>query len=422
MRFASWSDAADTPPVINNYIDGTLATELSTAGVTLRRVPLAATSDAVETVTAAANAGRAGTIDLIWINGKNFKARGQRRESCRSAAVACRLCRRAAAADACVSAGTGTSVRAALVLLPQNLSQANLLYGPFAAVVPNGALYDFTSGAIRTDFGYPTGGYEMPYNMVQFTMIYNTAMVGTTPPASVLELVAWIKANPGKFAYPVPTEDGAFDSAALLRHFFGAFCAPYSDFLGPFNAALYAARTPALWAALNDLHPYLWVNATTGHPPAAGDMDALFASGQIAFTFSYDPLHAFAPVAAGVWNASTTRSYVFTGGNLQGTIANTNFVAIPRNAPNLAGALVAANAIASPGQVFARAHPDVWGTFPAMAASRMDAGWTAAFGEIEAIRSAVTPDFATLAAHQLGELDPAYGQQLEADWARLVTH
>ena len=83
MRFASWSDAAYSPPVINNYIDGTLATELSTtAGVTLRRVPLAATSDAVETVTAAANAGRAGTIDLIWINGKNFKARGQPRARC----------------------------------------------------------------------------------------------------------------------------------------------------------------------------------------------------------------------------------------------------------------------------------------------------------------------------------------------------
>jgi hypothetical protein len=40
----------------------------------------------------------------------------------------------------------------------QNLSEAGLLYGPFATVVPNGALFDFTSPAIKYDFGYPTRG------------------------------------------------------------------------------------------------------------------------------------------------------------------------------------------------------------------------------------------------------------------------
>jgi ABC-type uncharacterized transport system YnjBCD substrate-binding protein len=79
VRFASWSDAASTPPLINNYIDNTLGAEvLASYGITLRRVPLAATSDAVTSVTTAARAGIAGDIDLIWINGKNFKARAAR--------------------------------------------------------------------------------------------------------------------------------------------------------------------------------------------------------------------------------------------------------------------------------------------------------------------------------------------------------
>lgn len=78
VRFASWSDAASTPPLINNYLDNTLgAALLASYGITLRRVPLAATSDAVASVTAAARAGRAGDIDLIWINGVNFKARAR---------------------------------------------------------------------------------------------------------------------------------------------------------------------------------------------------------------------------------------------------------------------------------------------------------------------------------------------------------
>ena len=304
----------------------------------------------------------------------------------------------------------------------QNLSEAKLLYGPFAPQLPNGKYFDFTSSSIKYDFGYPTGGYEMPYNAAQFTLIYNNAMVGT-PPSSMLALMDWINANPGKFAYPVPS-DANFESAVLLRHFFGAICSPYQDFMGAFKEALYTARTPALWTKLNELQPKMWRNATTGkvQPPAnLAALDALFAAGQVAFTFTYDPLKAAAMVAAGTWSAATTRSYVFTTGNLQGTIGNINFVAVPSNAPNVAGALVVANTLASPAQMFARAHPETWGTFPAYAPLRMDDGWNAAFGEIAAVRSLNTPDFATLTQHALAELDSAYNTRLEADWAAKVT-
>jgi len=79
VRFASWSDAASTPPLINNYIDNTLGAAVQAAyGITMRRIPLAATSDAVFSVTTAARSGATGDIDLIWINGKNFKARATR--------------------------------------------------------------------------------------------------------------------------------------------------------------------------------------------------------------------------------------------------------------------------------------------------------------------------------------------------------
>lgn len=55
----------------------------------------------------------------------------------------------------------------------KNLSQAGLLYGPFASSLPNGALFDFSSSAIAYDFGTPTKGYEMPYNGAELVMIYS---------------------------------------------------------------------------------------------------------------------------------------------------------------------------------------------------------------------------------------------------------
>lgn len=113
----------------------------------------------------------------------------------------------------------------------------------------------------------------------------DTALVGATPPATVAALFDWIVAHPKQFTMPIPNEGTAFESGALLRLFFGAVCGPYSDFQGPFNSALYAARVPPLWLKLASLSPYLWTTPA-GQLPKTGDMDELFANGTIAFTFS----------------------------------------------------------------------------------------------------------------------------------------
>ena len=79
VRFASWSDATAATPLVDPYIVNTLGSAvLADYGVIVRQIPLASTSDAVANVTAAARAGAASNIDLIWINGKNFKARATR--------------------------------------------------------------------------------------------------------------------------------------------------------------------------------------------------------------------------------------------------------------------------------------------------------------------------------------------------------
>jgi putative spermidine/putrescine transport system substrate-binding protein len=77
---------------INAYLDRRVAPAAARLGVTLQRVPVADTADAVQRVLADRRAGRTtgGAVDLIWINGENFAA-GKRCEtgspSCPTAAM-----------------------------------------------------------------------------------------------------------------------------------------------------------------------------------------------------------------------------------------------------------------------------------------------------------------------------------------------
>jgi putative spermidine/putrescine transport system substrate-binding protein len=59
---------------INRFVDEVYGPRLAELGITLNRVPLADTADAVNAVLGELEAGRSsgGSIDLIWINGDNF--------------------------------------------------------------------------------------------------------------------------------------------------------------------------------------------------------------------------------------------------------------------------------------------------------------------------------------------------------------
>jgi putative spermidine/putrescine transport system substrate-binding protein len=57
----------------NRYVDEHVTPAAAHLGVTLQRVPVADTADAVQRVIAEQRAGRdAGGVDLVWVNGVNF--------------------------------------------------------------------------------------------------------------------------------------------------------------------------------------------------------------------------------------------------------------------------------------------------------------------------------------------------------------
>lgn len=118
--------------------------------------------------------------------------------------------------------------------------------GPWAQTVPSGALYNWSSPLINTDFQFPNDGYEMPYNVAQFVFIYNNARIpDSSRPRNIQELIVWIKANPGRFAYPA-LSDGNFEANAFVRHIFYEYVG-YAEFRGPFNRVMYNQRVAQLW-------------------------------------------------------------------------------------------------------------------------------------------------------------------------------
>ncbi|MDX1737682.1 MAG: ABC transporter substrate-binding protein, partial [Alphaproteobacteria bacterium] len=142
----------------NNYISWVAERVKAEYGINLEHVKIADTADAVRRVLAEKTAGRDadGSIDLIWINGENFRS----------------------------------------------MKESKLLFGPFTKNLPNFRLVDPNEKpATILDFTLPTDGYESPWGMAQLVFIYDQGRL-TQPPKSMAEILAYAKANPGRITYP----------------------------------------------------------------------------------------------------------------------------------------------------------------------------------------------------------------------------
>ncbi len=294
---------------INDFIAWVGAEAKARHGVMIEHVKLASTADAVARVLAEQEAGltSGGAVDMIWINGENFAA----------------------------------------------MKSQGLLHGPFADGLPNWPLVDVVGKpAVVTDFTLPTEAYESPWAMAQLVFEYDSARLAAAPPKTLVALVDWIKANPGRFTYPQPPD--YLGTTFLKQALYGVMANP-SVLQSPVSEASYATDTAPLWAMLDDIHPSLWRKAAAfpANEPALGQ---LLADGETDISFAFNPGRASAEIAAGNL-PDTMRTFVLDGG----TIGNASFVAIPFNAAHRAGALVVANLLLDPA-VQARAQdPGVLG-------------------------------------------------------------
>jgi putative thiamine transport system substrate-binding protein len=357
VYFNAWGGS----PQINDYIAWVGEETRQRFGVEVVQVKLADTAEAVSRVLAEKTAGRdeGGSVDLVWINGENFKA----------------------------------------------MKETGLLFGPFAQDLPNFRLVDIEGKPTTLlDFTVPTEGYESPWGMAQFVLFHDSARV-PEPPRTLDALLAWAKAHPGRFTYPAPPD---FIGSTFLKHVLYAKVADPALLLQPVDMAAFEAATEGVWAWLDAVRPRLWRAGGT-YPANKEQLHQLLDDGEVDFSMAFNPAEASSLIANKRLPASV-RSFIFQGG----TIANTHFVAIPYNAAHKDGAMVVADFLLSPEAQARKQDPQIWGDPTVLDLDRLSAEEKARFDAID-LGPATLPPEALVPA--LPEPHPSWMENLERRWA-----
>ena len=347
----------------NRYVDDVLTPAAAELGVTLRRVPVADTKDAMTRILSERQAGSTdGAVDLVWVNGDNF--------------------------------ATG--------------KQADAWRCGWASRLPNTKFLAPDDPLLTRDFGTDVDGCEAPWHKAQFALVYDARRVAE-PPTSMAGVLTWARDHPGRFTYPAPPD---FTGSVFLRQVLNSTSGGYANIPGQFDQGTYDKVTPALWDELETLAPSLWRQGRT-YPRDSVALDRLFADGEVDLTMTYGPATLTKLVADGTFPA-TTRVLPFE----EGTIGNASFLAIPASAGDSEGAMVVANLALSPEQQALKADPDTWGQFTVLDSDRMTAVDRARFDRLPV--SDVVPPFDVLSRNANPELDSSWVSRLDEGWRRAV--
>jgi len=348
-------------PAINAYVDGWVAPRLkSRFGITLQAVE-GQGAELVNTLVTEREAGRGvGTASLMWINGETFA----------------------------------------------QLRRENLLAGPWSGRLPNAQYVDSGSAIIARDFEQDPAGFESPWGTVQFALIYDTVRT-PSPPRTVKELATWIHAHPGRF-----THDQAFGGVTFLKMLMYALGGGVEQFQGGFSEVKYIAGRDSVFGWIKRLSPDFWRGGET-YPPDVAAMHRLLANGEIDFSMSLNQNEVVTKVRQGVL-PTTARALLLR----DGTIANAHYVGIPFNAPNVAGAMVAADFLLSPEAQFEKQRPEVWADGTVLNHVRVPGEWRAKFSSLAQDRYALSPD--SLRRYARPEVAPMYHERMLADWRTMI--
>ena len=343
----------------NDFI-GWIAQQVAQQGVTLEHVKLADTADAVTRVLNERQAGQDddGAVDLIWINGPNFAA----------------------------------------------MKEADLLFGPFAEQLPNWQYVDTEGKTVQSDFTVPTEAYESPWAMAQVVFMYDSADMEPQPSAEAI--LAWAKANPGRFTYPQPPD---FLGATFLKQTLIELTDDDTVLSTPADEADYAAVTAPLWEYLDALTPVLW-RSGSAYPATGPAQLQLMADNEIDLAISFSPGEASTAIANNQLPPSV-RTFVLENG----TLGNASYVAIPYNSGSRAGAMVVANALLSPAAQARAQDPAILGYGTVLAMDKLPEEDRAAFDALDL-------GIATLSPEELGpalpEPHPSWMTRITEDWTR----
>ncbi len=351
--FNAWG-GGDT---INAYIQWAGDEVLKRYGVKVTHVKLSDTGEAVKRVRDEVAAGKKdGTVDLIWINGENFKT----------------------------------------------MKTGKLLYGPFAANLPSFANVD-TKGKPTTlqDFSESVDGLESPWGMAQLTFFADGEKVAK-PPLSMSALLAFAKANPGRVTYSAPPD---FHGTTFVKQAMVESAADKGIFAKPVDRAAFdAVVAKPLYDYLDSLKPSLWRGGKQ-YPKTQAEITQMVADGELLIGITFNPNEPANLVASGKLPKST-----IAWQNTTGTIGNTHFVAIPVNATAKEGAQVFANFLLSAEAQAKKADIKVWGDPTVLDVAKLQGD------DAKAFATASGPGAVTIPGPAILEPDATFVKLIEESW------
>lgn len=322
-----WFNAWGGDGAVNKYLDWVSGEVKREYAINLRIVHIADAADTVKRIQTEAKAGRTrkGSVDLLWVNGENFRT----------------------------------------------LKEANLLRTGWAEQLPNWRYVDLQK-PVREDFSVPVDGAESPWGSAQLTFIARRSQTAEAPknPEALLD---YARQHPGSVTYPRPPD---FTGTALLEQLLINLTATPDVLKQPPQDETFAAVTAPLWHYLDQLHPLLWRNGKD-FPASTARMDTLLASGTLRLSLTFNPMHTQQKIASGELPDDS-----FSFGFSNGMLGNVHFVTIPANSSAAAGAQVVANFLLSPEAQLRKADPVVWGDPSVLDPAKLNAAQQAQFSAL----------------------------------------
>ncbi|OAJ95581.1 ABC transporter substrate-binding protein [Vibrio bivalvicida] len=302
VYFHAWGGSQE----INRYIQWAGNELQSQYGVTLKHVKVTDIAETTSRLIAEKAAGKnsGGSVDMVWINGENFKS----------------------------------------------MKDNQLLFGPFAEGLPSWQYVD-KSLPVDVDFSEPTEGLEAPWGVGQLVFIHDEKELNN-PPQSFAELQSYAKAYPNRITYPRPPE---FHGTSFIKALLIELTNNDASLQQPVSDESFAIVTQPLWSYLDELHQVAWRGGKQ-FPAGTAETVQLLDDGQIDLAITFNPNAVFSAQVSGNL-ADTTKAYAMEAGAL----SNIHFLAIPWNANASAGAQIAINFLLSPEAQSRKGDLNVWG-------------------------------------------------------------
>lgn len=360
INFYMWSGDSQ----INRYVDEWVAGKMKGKyDIKVNRIPIVDIKDTINKLAVEKKAKKKnGSIDLIWINGENFKI----------------------------------------------AKKNKLLWGDFSSKLPNIKKY-VNNKTLDYDFGEPIEGLEVPWGEAQFVFVNDSEKL-KSPPKSASQLMEWVKKNPGKFTYPAPPD---FTGSAFIRHIVYETAGGYKNFLKDFDKEEASMKLEKTWEYLNEIEPYLWRNGET-YPESQAKLHQLYANGEIYMTMGYHPKTAENKIAEGLFTESS-RSYLWDNG----TLFNNHYLSIPFNAKNKAGTMLLIDFLISLEAQAVKADPKYWGDGTVLDMRKLSKDEKIFFTSLKESSASVSKE--ELASKRVPELKAEYVDFIEKEWEKNVS-